>query len=68
MDTEKDLYIAWLEVQMSNDALEEEWRESRRGIDDGKEEIETLRYGTEEAGRDTAIAGTNTGGSFPAGS
>jgi hypothetical protein len=37
MKTDRDLYIAWLEVQLGNGELEEEWRESRRGKQNAKE-------------------------------
>lgn len=35
MDTDTEFYIAWLELQMNNDLLEKEWRDSRRGKKDG---------------------------------
>jgi hypothetical protein len=38
METERDFYIAWLEVQLENDKLEREWRDMRRGKKDGKKD------------------------------
>lgn len=34
MDTDREFYIAWLEVQMRNEELEKQWRDSRRGRKD----------------------------------
>lgn len=56
MKTDRDLYIAWLEVQLGNGELEEEWRESRRGKQNAKENrretADTDRY--EEDGMEYA--------------
>jgi hypothetical protein len=48
METERDFYIAWLEVQLENDKLEREWRDMRRGKKDGNKS--RSGYGQEENG------------------
>jgi hypothetical protein len=45
MDTDLDIYTAWLEIQLEYEKLEEEWRNSRRGNDGSSDK---QRIGREE--------------------
>jgi hypothetical protein len=48
MDTDRQMYIAWLEIQLGYEKLEQEWRDARRGKNaDHRYDIEE-DYQTEE--------------------